>query len=230
MIASPLPSKTMYVCPQDNDVKCGRGSACFNHPGNALLRVLVAMKLEEYRKQATRSLKTKVIDSVSAALSAQGTRFLKLDRSVALWYDGGIKAAKDRIGSAFRDASQPNKVKCMENLKAYISANDRAGDRQKLRMAANGMPSGDGGSYQAPLKELSLSTAIDRDMCDTWGHLPTAVSDDEELDSASLIEAMDDIDDLLNEKHVGNPKDFTRPEREFLAALDWTKLASCVIY
>merc|ERR1712228_1061539 len=45
----------------------------------------------------------------------QGGRFLKADKD-GRWYDGGMKAAKSRVGTAFRDAGVPNKVKCMKAL------------------------------------------------------------------------------------------------------------------
>ena len=113
----------VYVIPQDNDVKCGRGRRCFEHPGNALLRVRVAFHLEAYRQQGNAAMKTKVIDSIIADIFAVGGRFLKLDHTVGLWYDAGFLGARLRIGSAFRDACQTNKVKCMEKLNALITQN-----------------------------------------------------------------------------------------------------------
>lgn len=117
----PRAPKKAYVIPQQNDVKCGRGRKCFEHPGNGLLRVRVAFHLEEYRRQVRAAMKTKVIDSIIADVFAEGGRFLKFDYTIGLWYDGGIQAGKQRIGSAFRDASKTNKVKCMEKLKAFIT-------------------------------------------------------------------------------------------------------------
>jgi hypothetical protein len=49
---------------------------------------------------------------------------LKYDPSVSKWYNGGSKVAKERIGIAFRDALQPNKVKCMDTMKSFINDND----------------------------------------------------------------------------------------------------------
>jgi hypothetical protein len=39
-----------------------------------------------------------------------------------MWYDGGIKVAKARVGIALRDAMQPNKVKCMDVMKELIKS------------------------------------------------------------------------------------------------------------
>jgi hypothetical protein len=115
-----LPSALVYVAHRDIDVKCGRGRECFQHPGNSLLRIRVAAKLEEYQNQFNGKLKVIIVNSVISQFIAEGARFLKRDPSTKLWYDGGIKAAKERVGSAFRDASRPNKVKCMEKLKAQM--------------------------------------------------------------------------------------------------------------
>lgn len=107
---------------------------------------MVALQLEEYRKQTVKTMKTKLVNTVIADFAAQGARFLKLDRSVGLWYDGGTKAAKERIGSAFRDASQPNKVKCMEKLKVRI-ANHQDCKRLTGLPLADHSPSGSGSHH-----------------------------------------------------------------------------------
>lgn len=269
MIARPhLPPKTVYVCPRDIDVKCGRGSHCFNHHGNELLRIRVAMKLDDYCKQAKRSLKTKIIDCLIVDFFAEGARFLKLDRVTGMWFDGGIKAAKERIGSAFRDASQPNKVKCMQKLKEHISAKDQSGDLRKFFMTANGKSCG--ADRSRPAVPSTASKTDDKDRTygtivkqigstgtnavhtrtpitfSTKGHVnhggyATICLDDEhslwqpflrdaeERWSFTEIEDLDDINEGFIENYVGDPQHFTPPEKEFLAALDWTKLASCIV-
>jgi hypothetical protein len=116
----PPPSDTVFFTPRDIDVKCGRGRECFLHPGNSLLRIRVATKLEEYQNQTNWSLKANIVGSVISQFFAEGAKFLKRDRNTKLWYDGGTKAARERVGSAFRDSSKPNKVKCMEILKTQM--------------------------------------------------------------------------------------------------------------
>ena len=124
-----LPSDRQFVSPRDYDVKCGRGKDCFQNPGNSLLRLRVATRLHEYEKNnINQASKAKVVDSVITEFFAEGTRFLKRDPSAKLWYDGGINAARERVGSAFRDASKPNKVKCMEKLKIHFSNNNEAAE------------------------------------------------------------------------------------------------------
>ena len=127
-------SDTLFVSPRDNDVKCGRGKECFQNPGNSLLRIRVAKQLHEYEKS-----KAKVVDSVITEFFAEGARFLKRDPSAKLWYDGGIKAARERVGSAFRDACKPNKVKCMEKLKIHFINKNRAADLLNKTPTVNNM-------------------------------------------------------------------------------------------
>ena len=299
-IVSPAQTPKMtFVCPRDIDVKCGRGKHCFQNPGNVLLRVLVANNLEVYRKQPTRMLKTKVVNSVISQVHSQGGRFLELDRHVGLWYDGGIKAAKQRVGSAFRDASQPNKVKCMEILKATIRTHNMNGSSvSNCLKTAIGMHSDDAESFSSPsrvyggvdgavmtsapiLRKRSSTEMVHTIRHSTFSsHGHSAASDDvhppavvfcrldapsnkfpllavsDESDgeenqatidyvesfsmlqgleyddanlSAVIIEGMNDIDEIWNEDLEGDPKQFfNRREKKFLAALDWTKLASCI--
>jgi hypothetical protein len=53
---------------------------------------------------------------------------------------------------------------------------------------------------------------------------------DQEYDSSDdEIEDMDSVDDNVDQPSIGNLVDDTRQEKELLAALDWTKLASCTI-
>ena len=125
-----LSKKTMilppftYVIPCDIDVKCGRGANRFRHYGNKILRAKVALALEEYRTCPTRREKSRIIHRILDSCLSEGCRFLKYDPSANMWYNGGIKVARERIGIAFRDALQPNKVKCMDTMKTMIKDND----------------------------------------------------------------------------------------------------------
>jgi hypothetical protein len=116
------PPKKAYTTPRDIDVKCGRGKGCFEHMGNEILRARVALTLEEYSSCWKKEDKTDIINRIVGSLYADGCRFLKYDPDVDMWYDGGIKLAKTRVGIAFRDAMQPNKVKCMDAMKEIIES------------------------------------------------------------------------------------------------------------
>ena len=115
------PMKKNYVLPNSNDILCGRGSTSFNHPGNKKFRMKIAQTLDEYNNCGSRQGRTYIIrEIIRYVMVEQGGRFLKSDtpsNQNQQWYDGGMKVAKIRVSTAFRDARIPNKVKCMESLK-----------------------------------------------------------------------------------------------------------------
>jgi hypothetical protein len=47
--------------PGDHDVMCGRGSKCYNHPGNKMFRRLVEANLQRYSDALTKHSKTSII-------------------------------------------------------------------------------------------------------------------------------------------------------------------------
>mmetsp|Transcript_15902 Transcript_15902/g.23393 ORF Transcript_15902/g.23393 Transcript_15902/m.23393 type:complete len:290 (-) Transcript_15902:139-1008(-) len=105
------------IIPTCNDVLCGRSAVAFQHPGNKKLREKIANTLDSYTRCQSRHGRTGIIrDTIRSVLVDEGGRFLKQGKD-GYWYDGGMKAAKSRVSTAFRDARVPNKVKCMEVLK-----------------------------------------------------------------------------------------------------------------
>lgn len=113
---SPIP-----VVPTDADVLCGRGGLkYFNHPGNRMLRTLTVLKLDDYLQCKRKGEKTAILRSVIHAIFSNDGRFLKFDSTAQIWYDGGLAAAKVRVGVAFRDAKAPNKMRYVEDMKAEI--------------------------------------------------------------------------------------------------------------
>lgn len=119
-----------FVTPKDQDVLCGRGLAKFHHPGNQLLRTRIVASLEEYKKIGKKKRKEKsiLIRRVVDTIMQEDGRFLKLDSVSKEWYDGGMAAAKYRVGIAFRDASTPKKVKCIEVMKEILGQQQEDGD------------------------------------------------------------------------------------------------------
>jgi hypothetical protein len=115
-------TKTTFVIPERYDVMCGRGRVAFKHAGNCRLRATIGIHLEEYNSCGrSRNGKTQIIRSIIQSIKMSGGRFLKFDVKEDQWYDGGATAAKNRVGSAFRDASVPFKVKCMEVMKSQLT-------------------------------------------------------------------------------------------------------------
>jgi len=110
----------MKLTPRANDVLCGRGPKSFKHQGNQKLRTLIVLSLERYDRCESRKQKTLLIRDIIQSILKEGGRFLKFDKTNDGWFDGGIKAARSRVGFAFRDARTPDKVKCIGKLKEYI--------------------------------------------------------------------------------------------------------------
>ena len=123
----------MYVAPTAADVLCGRGLTPFRHEGNHALRAKIAFNSEKYVHCSSRKAKTVLIHEVILSVMEEGGRFLLHDKMSERWFDGGLEAAKKRVGAAFRDASVPGKVKCLTAMKDAEQARkaDEKGQTQK---------------------------------------------------------------------------------------------------
>lgn len=108
------------VNPGPKDILCGRSRNAYNHPGNQNLRAAIALTLDEYNKCDRRQDKTRIIRLVIKSIVDDGGRFLYYDNRRKQWLDGGMALAKSRVGTAFRDASIPGKVKSLEAIKKHI--------------------------------------------------------------------------------------------------------------
>jgi hypothetical protein len=92
----------------------------FKYPGNKSLRTLVALHVDDYLTCTRKGDKTRVIRAViHNVLLEYGGRFLKIDPISKGWYDGGLKAAKIRVGVAFRDAKAANKVRYVQDMQNF---------------------------------------------------------------------------------------------------------------
>lgn len=122
------------VAPTKNDVKCGRGASNFKHPGNQYLRSLIAPQVELYSTCTVRTQKTAIIRDIIGGIYRMGGKFIKYDHPSLKWYDGGLEAAKIRVGVAFRDAVARRKrgTNGTKRIKAdsiKSDGNDRAHDQ-----------------------------------------------------------------------------------------------------
>eukprot|EP00545_Synedropsis_sp_CCMP1620_P010064 CAMPEP_0119014288 /NCGR_PEP_ID=MMETSP1176-20130426/9459_1 /TAXON_ID=265551 /ORGANISM="Synedropsis recta cf, Strain CCMP1620" /LENGTH=182 /DNA_ID=CAMNT_0006967443 /DNA_START=209 /DNA_END=757 /DNA_ORIENTATION=+ len=136
-----------------------------------------------------------------------GGNFLKFDAGSQQWYDGGTSAAKNRVGSAFRDASVPDKVKCMEAMKSRIkmtnlpSKPSRVVSFRSTEVQSQSMRS----TIPFPVRSSAAQEPIKRQvspvnlpMCIptlNWCFEPVSIdSDDEEIGTEnmqSLLQALD---------------------------------------
>jgi hypothetical protein len=94
-------------CPSHSDILFGRGRSIMNHPGNAVLRNLVTLQLEEYcnvpsNKQAT----TLTWEIVRILKDKYGARFLKEETTESNglgWIEVSNETARLKVRVAFRD-------------------------------------------------------------------------------------------------------------------------------
>mmetsp|Transcript_19426 Transcript_19426/g.32262 ORF Transcript_19426/g.32262 Transcript_19426/m.32262 type:complete len:658 (-) Transcript_19426:17-1990(-) len=98
-----------YVVPREHDVLCGRGRLFFEHSGNRRFRTIIEQWLSKYSSADTKSEKTCFVRMVVNEIASKGGRFLKLEKSNSMWYEGDSVCAKSKVGHAFRDliAEQP---------------------------------------------------------------------------------------------------------------------------
>lgn len=77
----------IFVTPKDKDVRCGRGLANYQHPGNQLLRNKIFASLEEFKKigKKRRKEKSLLIRRVAEFIREEGGRFLKFDYVAKQW-------------------------------------------------------------------------------------------------------------------------------------------------
>lgn len=111
------------VVPSKEDVLCGRGKTCFEHQGNISFRFIVASNMSNYIAATRRKEKTRVARSIIKEVVERGGRFLKKN-SCGGWYDAGMKAAKEKVGHALRDAST-DRVKCMTRMHKDLTKKQR---------------------------------------------------------------------------------------------------------
>lgn len=97
-------SSSTFV-PGDKDILCGRGRVNFYHKGNELFRKIVGKHLNGYVTARSRVERSVVIKKIAEEIRSMGCRFLKLSSGTDMWYEAGIKVAKQKIGHALRDAT-----------------------------------------------------------------------------------------------------------------------------
>mmetsp|Transcript_1044 Transcript_1044/g.1310 ORF Transcript_1044/g.1310 Transcript_1044/m.1310 type:complete len:341 (+) Transcript_1044:195-1217(+) len=122
----------IYVTPEPYDVLGGRCGTAFRHPGNQMLRNTIASLLEEYKShQKSRKEKSKIIQHLISSIKRKGGRFLKYDINEQKWYIAGYNLARLKVAYAFRDASMPNKVKCMDAILTKSEEQRQQGEETK---------------------------------------------------------------------------------------------------
>jgi hypothetical protein len=94
-------------CPKQTDVLFGRGRPIMRHPGNATLRSVVQLKLEEYSSAKSKKQTTDVTWEVVRILKNQFcARFLKeenIENNGLGWVEVSNEIARQKVRIAFRD-------------------------------------------------------------------------------------------------------------------------------
>lgn len=126
-----------YTFPRPCDVLGGRGSKQFFHPGNRVLRQTISDRLSEYIGHG-KDIREKraIIREIISTFQEQGGKFLKFDNAVEKWYNAGPREFRKKISHAFRDASIPNKVKCLDAMRvpAEVRARSPTSSRRLNKM------------------------------------------------------------------------------------------------
>mmetsp|Transcript_29575 Transcript_29575/g.48800 ORF Transcript_29575/g.48800 Transcript_29575/m.48800 type:complete len:242 (+) Transcript_29575:146-871(+) len=106
---------TQCIVPNNKDVLLGRGRTHLLHPGNVRFREIVGSKMHTYLKNDQRGHRSRLICEIADEILLTGARMLKRKKGTLLWYDAGIKAAREKVGHALRDASS-NKSESINNI------------------------------------------------------------------------------------------------------------------
>lgn len=96
---SPLPADWS---PGNQDVVVGKGKKFFHHPGNVLLRNLVASMHCEYSKATTKTGKSDIISGVIDNINEQG-HFVKRDPVTTKWVHADDRLQREKTSQSFRD-------------------------------------------------------------------------------------------------------------------------------
>jgi hypothetical protein len=94
--------------PEQYDIMCGRGDACFRHPGNVTFRHVVDNHLDRYYTATCKMEKSLIVkdilDAVSRSYSTfQPIKFIRFDTQRQLWYEIGDKATVQKVGQKLRE-------------------------------------------------------------------------------------------------------------------------------
>jgi len=88
--------------PRETDVIIGKGMNTYNHPGNLMLRRIVALRMNEYASVSSRKEKSAVLTSIVEEINANGS-FIKKDTETGLWFAADDILSRDKTSQAIRN-------------------------------------------------------------------------------------------------------------------------------
>ena len=94
--------------PSSFDIICGRGPACFNHPGNVAFRQVIEKYLDRYGATQNKFEKTQIVLEVAReALRSSGgpsCKVVRWCRIRKLWFELSGMIFRQKVGQTMRDA------------------------------------------------------------------------------------------------------------------------------
>lgn len=121
--------------PSHTDVICGKGKACYTHPGNQTFRMLVEINLPRYTS-SSRMEKSRVVIEITQIIRSNATNgggFVKMDQATGLWVEVGDVAAREKVAQTIRELalkSDPKK-EAQKQLKRATSRARRLASRKE---------------------------------------------------------------------------------------------------
>lgn len=151
--------------PCDDDVLCGRGRKCFDHPGNVKFRSLVISMLPAYNKAVAKLEKSYILsDVVEQVRKNSGVGgFIRKDPDSGRWYEVGDFLAREKTSQAFRDVLH-DKYKSSNSSKKKRRQDEQA---QKLFRAHSARSLGGSSLDASSVHSVGSSTTGDFMQADT---------------------------------------------------------------
>ena len=149
--------------PSPLDVICGRGKACFSHPGNRAFRQSIADALKSYQTCDSKLVKGQMVTGIVEDIRSGGGGFVRYDLESRMWYDIGDEAAREKVGQTIREAlvqRDPNR-RIIQNKK-------RAANKRKRIARAHGELL-DGTETDNPMQEQNQGAAVRSTMARSFG-------------------------------------------------------------
>jgi hypothetical protein len=122
------------------DILCGRGRSFQEHSGNRILRQIVELHRERY-KRAKRSQKGQIASEIVAAFNASGNIFLKHNGKNEFWEEIDDELAREKVSHCFRSSTRiPSSLStCMLVSKPLSNFREPKSGRDQLPATRNNM-------------------------------------------------------------------------------------------
>jgi hypothetical protein len=121
--------------PGEFDILCGRGRSFQEHSGNRVLRQMVKLHSERYRR-AQRRQRAQIASEIVAAFNATGNHFLKNNDKNGIWEEIDDEVAREKVAHCFRSSPR---VPCSSSGNSMIVSSP-PGNFQELNSDSGQLP------------------------------------------------------------------------------------------